>query len=99
MQIQPEEAKAAGSAFAGLATFCATLWAVFSHSKKKQDMVEARFESKANQVDMIKALAHIEILYKNAEADRKLTRDLHDTAMTSIHSSTEQILLAIGRKK
>ena len=62
---------------------------------------EHRLAKKADKIEWEKMNAkhfeHIEKLYENAEADRKLTRDLHDSAMRAINESQQTIIAAITR--
>jgi hypothetical protein len=53
---------------------------------------------KADKSDTDKCLKHIEKLYENAEADRKLTRDLHDKAMESVSAGQRQIIEILTRR-
>ena len=57
--------------------------------------LNGKFEKKANKVEI---LEHIEKLYVNAEADRKLTRDLHDKAMERIQENQLQIIQAVTQR-
>lgn len=53
---------------------------------------------KADKAETEKCLKHIEQLYKNAEDDRKLTRDLHDEAMKAVHDGQRTIIDILTRR-
>lgn len=60
--------------------------------------IDAKIGKKADKEEMTRALGHIEKLYENAEADRRLTRDLHDKAMERIQENQMQIVEIVSRK-
>lgn len=60
--------------------------------------IHRRLDRKADREDVARCLGHIEKLYSNAEADRKLTRDLHDAAMLEISAGQKQIIDMLSRK-
>lgn len=53
---------------------------------------------KADKEDVKKCLEHVEKLYSNAEADRKLTRDLHDAAMKEVREGQGKIIEILARR-
>ena len=59
--------------------------------------IDKRFEKKAEKSDVEKCLKHVEKLYENAEADRKLTRDLHDKAMEAVRGGQSEIIRLLSR--
>jgi Mg2+ and Co2+ transporter CorA len=59
---------------------------------------QAQMARKADAVDTANCLRHIERLYVNAEADRKLTRDLHDKAMEGIREGQGRIIELLTRR-
>lgn len=65
--------------------------------------LDKRFAKKADKEETDKesanCLRHIEHLYENAEADRKLTRDLHDKAMERIQENQTQLIGILGRDR
>lgn len=60
--------------------------------------LESKFSKKADKADIEKCLNHCERLYQNAEADRKLTRDLHDKAMEKISENQRTIIGVLTNK-
>lgn len=66
--------------------------------------VDGKIAVKADKSEMEKgfekALGHIEKLYENAEADRRLTRDLHDKAMEEVRNNQTTIIgILAGRRE
>jgi Mg2+ and Co2+ transporter CorA len=59
---------------------------------------QAQMAKKADKAEMANCLRHIEDLYKNAEKDRALTRDLHDRAMAGIAEGQRQIIDVLTRR-
>ena len=57
--------------------------------------VHRRLDKKADKAELTRCLDHIEKLYENAEVDRKLTRDLHDSAMHAIQENYHEIVKAV----
>lgn len=55
-------------------------------------------EKKAEKTETANCLRHIEELYRNAEKDRALTRDLHEKAMGQIQSNQTQLIQILARR-
>lgn len=86
-----------------LITLAGTVWGGFKY-------VDARFDRKAdkhtvnNQINDLKnadtkCLGHIEKLFENAEADRKLTRDLHDAALKEVRDNQAKLIDILARRQ
>ena len=67
------------------------MWGFFKY-------IDGRFEKKADRSDTDKCLKHIEDLYRNAESDRRQTRDLHDKAMERVSDGQRQIIDMLSRR-
>ena len=91
----PEGISLLGKALGALAVIgtvvIAPLW-------KGRNWLERRLASKADKADTANCLRHIESLYKNAEDDRKLTRDLHDKAMEAVRDGQQRIIDILTRR-
>jgi len=61
--------------------------------------VHRQLDSKADKTEVARCLGHIESLYKNAEIDRKLTRDLHDSAMKEIHENQTELIRIVAKQQ
>lgn len=59
---------------------------------------QSQMAKKADKADMANCLRHIEELYKNAEKDRKLTRDLHDDQMKAVNEGQRMIIDILTRR-
>lgn len=60
--------------------------------------LDSRFGKKADKDETARCVRHIEKLYENAEADRKMTRDLHDKAMEGVRDGQRQIIEILTRR-
>ena len=60
--------------------------------------MEKKADKEATEKETANCLRHIEELYKNAESDRRLTRDLHDKAMEGIRSGQDRIIELLSRR-
>ena len=60
--------------------------------------IHRQLNGKADKAEVSRCLEHIEKLYENAESDRKLMRDLHDSAMQTIQNDYHEIVRIITQK-
>jgi Mg2+ and Co2+ transporter CorA len=75
-------------------TVASTFAGLFGYHK----YMDGKISKKADKDDVDRSFKHIEKLYENAEQDRKLTRDLHDSAMKEIAQGQRQIIDALTRR-
>lgn len=84
------------SGAAGLASLLAGV--IWTDNKNRVQKCEESLAKKADDDDVKECRRHIEQLYKNAEGDRKLVRDLHDGMVQQLRESESRIMEAIHGK-
>jgi choline-glycine betaine transporter len=72
---------------------------VWKANERKLEVIQSHIDSKASQVDVRRALEHIETIYKAMENDREKHRDRFDKVMAQQHQQYEHLINIINDKR